>query len=97
MAQVSHPVWIPCFAPRSEATIGRRRENLGQRSMENCSGLGGIELCDPCRVGKIGGRDPWAAGTKNVPLPTATQFSPLRGSTKPKFLPVGPGIVIDDG
>jgi len=26
------------------------------------------------------GRAPWAAGTKSVPLPTATQFEPLRGS-----------------
>ncbi len=26
------------------------------------------------------GRLPWAAGTEGVPLPTATQFSPLRGS-----------------
>ena len=25
------------------------------------------------------GRHPWAAGTKSVPLPTATQFRPLRG------------------
>jgi len=27
-------------------------------------------------------RHPWAAGTNNVPLPTATQFEPLRGFKK---------------
>lgn len=31
-------------------------------------------------IGEIsGGRHPWSAGTKGVPLPTATQFRPLRG------------------
>ena len=32
-------------------------------------------VCDAHHIRKVGG----AAGTKSVPLPTATQFPPLRG------------------
>ena len=35
---------------------------------------------------------PWAAGTKTVPLPTATQFKPLRGSDPPPLDLVTPGV-----
>jgi hypothetical protein len=35
---------------------------------------------------------PWAAGAKTVPLPTATQFKPLRGSETPPLDLVTPGV-----
>ena len=34
---------------------------------------------DPFRVGATLGSVPWAAGAKDAPLPTATQFSPFQG------------------
>ena len=36
---------------------------------------------DPTGFGTIQGRSPWVAGTRTVPLPTATQFQPLEVAT----------------
>jgi len=37
---------------------------------------------DPPRVGRSKDRQPWAAGINSIPLPTAIQGSPLRGSQR---------------
>ena len=51
----------------------------GARAFESLSALEG-PTCRPFRVGPLKRLYPWAAGTKSVPLPTATQFEPPRGS-----------------
>ena len=45
-------------------------------------GPGGAKRCDPAAAGsvRLKGLCPWAAGTKSMPLPTATHVEPLRGS-----------------
>jgi len=55
-------------------------ETHGNDASRKGSALEGAEQFDPCGVGRVdGGRRPWAAGTKSVPWPTATQVEPLRG------------------
>jgi hypothetical protein len=54
-------------------------ETRGNSASKILSALEGPNGSTPSGSVRLMGCYPWAAGTKTVPLPTATQFQPLRG------------------